>query len=516
MKNEFDYSTGLQVTHPNLKGAELTLTQVDKTPYGGLNSPATLASLTRASQRYFQTRSNYHLQSAVQMLTRRDRCSLREYDEMYQTEPIIAQAIDACFMASANSELRPSVPETTLASNNLRAAENAVAFIENAYAYMDDDYYESLQKMHLDTLLYGEGMCELMWGDGYGELAGRRVVRRIDSFELEQAITLIDTGNRIVGYAPYGIPGIFAPMGTWLPIQDLASQLLEIFESADREHALYNFKIIPKWKVLHQRWMPASDPHKVIRLLEPGKQMWWAKQQALAILMALIDEAQGVKFGTTAQGAQEVCLFDAGGNEVTCTPEAALLQQISKGWGGGTVTGVFGTGVGHIQPKPEMITAVISAIDLFSQEISTAVAKQFLATSQGARGSEMGAKAHKELFSMLVAHSQNRQAMCLYTQLHKPQIVANFGVDAAPFTPEVDMSLPNGLARTPDEIGLLNQSRYFSPDQMPSIDRQLGFQPRRRPGMTLSNVELSETQGIMGTIAERLRREGSLTLRYEE
>lgn len=503
---------------------EIVLTHLSKSPYFGHKRGDTLASLVDASRRYLRTRSNYHLQSAIQMLPMNDHCSLHQYLEMYRTEPIIAQAVDILFMAGGNSEIRPTAPESILAQRNPDLADNAINFMELVYAYMEDDYNETLQKVNLDTILYGEGMAEIMWDEGYGELHGRRVPTRLDSVELGQAVTLIDDGNRIVGYAPYGIPGVFAPMGTWLPIADLAEQLLEIAESQERrEAALYNFKLLPKWKVFHQRWMPASDPRLVLRLLEPGRQAWWAKQQVMAVLMALIDEAQGLRVGTTQANAQEVCLYDANGMEllrdgepVTCKPEPALVAQIANSFGGGTVGLPNGSDVKIVQPSHEMIRAVIEAANYFSQEISTAVAKQFLATAQGARGSEQGAQSHRDMLGMLIAHSQNRQSMTIYTQIHRPTIIGNFGADAAPYAPEVDLGPPSGMSRTPDEIGLLNQSGYFDEAQLPSIDRQLGFVARRKSDVVLPTSARNDVNQLAAILSQRLGQQTRLTLRFKD
>jgi hypothetical protein len=120
------------------------------------------------------------------------------------------------------------------------------------------------------------------------------------------------------------------------------------------------------------------------------------------------------------------------------------------------------------------------------------------------------------MLGMLIAHSQNRQALTIYTQIHKPTIIGNFGADAAPYTPEVDLGAPNGMSRTPDEIGLLNQSGYFDQSQLPSIDRQLGFPARRRAEVVMPASARKDVNQMAAILSQRLGSERQITMRFED
>jgi hypothetical protein len=148
-----------------------------------------------------------------------------------------------------------------------------------------------------------------------------------------------------------------------------------------------------------------------------------------------------------------------------------------------------------------MLEAIVKALDFFNIEISKAILKQHLASSEGQRGSEKGADSHGDILSLLILYCKSIQRRTL-REVVKSLIVSNFGIENRRYTPNIDIGDADGLPVTLSEIGFLTQANYFAPSQLTDLDRRMGFKVRKAgevpggsEGMKLQNMMQDKISG---------------------
>lgn len=475
-----------------------------------------LRSTMDLGRSYLQSRNVSYLGHAIRMLRPIGgrvcaKLGLTGFDEMIQTDPQIAQGVDVLWMSSTANNLSFGASEN---QENSELSEGALRFIRTMYGQMESDFNAERAKMTYDLIRYGNGFCELEFGQGKGNLDGYLTLKEIHAVNPNDVIIITDSYNRTIGYAPYGFPGVTAPLDSWVPAEGFISYLFETFDSQDkREDYITDVKIIPKWKVWHTTWQTTSSDPRGNALLDPALHPWWAKQQVMSVLLMLIEEwGRPRKVGKLAERADAVCLYDANGNPVLgmdgmpATRDAmpVLLETLMGSSGGGNIALPYGYEVALLQADPKMLEAILAALDYFNIEISKAVLKQHLASSEGQRGSEKGADSHGDILSLLIQHIKNTISRTARSQIFQPIIAANFGTEFRDYTPTADIGDADGMPINLSEIGFLTQANYFAPDQFASLDRRIGVPVRNSNSLDLPKSALKNAETLNMLLAGKL------------
>lgn len=470
-----------------------------------------ISAMMRLSQSYLQNRDVSYLGHAVRAIRPLGghavaKMGVKVYDEMVATDPQVAQGVDVIQMAATSNELKFS---SAIESNNEDEQElgnGGAGFIEEMFNQMDCDHNEERQKAVFDLVQRGDGFLELEFKSGRHELEGYMTIDSWHAVDAEDVIIITDSFNRIIGYAPYGFPGVTAPLDSWVPADSYITYLFDAYETVEkREEALADVKILPKWKVCHFRWQPRSNNPRGRSLLDAASQPWWAKQQIMSVLLGFVEEF-GIprKTGTVSEKAEAVCLYDAKGNPVINAatgqpveqdPLPNLLGAMYDSPSGGNIALPNGYNLSILEANPQMLEAIIKALDFFNIEISKAILKQHLASSEGQRGSEKGADSHGDILSLLILYCKSIQRRTIQ-QIIKSLLVSNFGRENRRYTPNVDIGDADGLPVTLSEIGFLTQANYFAPSQFSDLDRRMGFKVRK-PGEVPGGAEGQKLQGMM-------------------
>lgn len=476
-----------------------------------------ISSMMRLGQSYLQSRDVSYLGHAVRA-TRPfagraiAKMGCKVYDDMVATDPQIAQGVDIIHMASTANELKFSASVDTDDEDVQELANGGAGFINEMFAQMECDHNGERQIAALDLVMRGNGFLELEFKSGKYELEGYMTLDSWHAVEGEDVIIISDSYNRIIGYAPYGFPGVTAPLDSWVPADSYITYLFDAYETPQkREEAITDVKILPKWKVCHFRWQPRSGDPRGHALLESASQAWWAKQQIMSILLGFFEEF-GIprKKGELSDKAESVCLFDANGNPVVNAATGEVVEQdplvnllgvLYDSPSGGNIVTPNGYQVNILEANPEMALAVLKALEFFNIEISKAILKQHLASSEGQRGSEKGADSHGDILSLLILYCKSIQKRAI-AEMAKSFIVANFGGRNRRYAPSVDIGDADGLPVTLNEIGFLMQSQYFAPSQMPDLDRRLGFKVRK-PNEQAAVPGGQEGQKLQGLMADK-------------
>lgn len=474
---------------------QLTALNIPSSPLVAQNPDYYITSMMRLGSSYLQSHDVAYLGHAIKLVspeagTMCRKFGLQIFDEMITTDPQISQGVDLLYMAGVANSLSFSIPKTFNSPDAESSARGGKAFVEEVFDQFEHPFHPEREKCVYDLLRYGNSFGELEFGYGYGLLANNLAIKGIRAANIKDVVMITDSFNRIIGYAPYGFPGVVGPLNSWVPADSFVSYMFNAFETqVEREEYMQQTHILPRWKVWHQQWLPKSDDPRGGALLDAAFQPWWAKQQMMSILLLLF-EKWGVprQKGTLAEKASSVCIYGPDGRPLNDPitglplqqePLIAFLTQMKKSGPGSDIALPNGYDLDLLQINPEIALAILKALDFFNIEISKAVLKQHLATSEGARGSEKGAESHGDVISLMIAHVKKIQSESLREGVIKPIVAANFGVQAKRYAPVIDLGSSDGFPVGLSDIGVLQQAGYpFVENQYAELDRRIGVTPR--------------------------------------
>lgn len=500
---------------------QLTPLNIPSSPLVTDNPDYFITSMMRLAGSYLQNHDVAYLGHAIKLVSPEAgsmcrRFGLKIFDEMIQTDPQVNQGVEMLYMAGvANTPVFYPSP-TNGSPANESSARGGAAFVAEMFEQLENPFQGERAKCVYDMIRYGNSFGELEWGYGYGDLANNLVVTDIRAANISDVVMVTDSFNRIIGYAPYGFPGVVGPLNSWLPADSFVSYMFNAFETqVEREEYMQETHILPPWKVWHQQWLGRSDDPRGSALLDAAFQPWWAKQQMMSVLL-LFCEKWGVprQKGTLAEKASAICLFGPDGKPlidprtkmpIEQDPLIAFLTQMKKAGPGSDLAMPFGYDLDLLEANPDMALAIIKALDFFNIEISKAITKQHLASSEGQRGSEKGADSHGDILGLLIQHQKNIQSQSIRDQIAKPAIAANFGKQARRYAPICDLGDSDGFPVSLMDIGVLQQASYpFTTDQYAMIDRRIGIAPRTGGVVDVPRTATADAESLYRILAAKL------------
>ncbi len=468
-------------------------TNIQSSPLSNGAPDFLLSSLIKLGRSYLQNKHTSYLGNAIKMMRpfAGSICrmnGINTYNEMIATDPEVAKSVGTLHLAATSNETQFGAPKTFVSKEDQVSADNAAEFMNQMVEQMDIPFDLERGKTLYDEIRYGNGIAELNYGKGYGKLKDYLVIKEVRTAKLDDVVFITDSFNRIIGYAPYGFPGVLAPLDSWMPADGFITYLFDVLDTQrKREDAILSTQMLPKYKCLHLQWKPISGDPKGLALLDAAFQPWWAKQQIITILLYFIEEwAVPRKKGKLAEKVDKVKLYDAYGAEIidangipkTREPLPAMHEAVETWGSGGTIITPNGYELAIEEADPVMIEALMKAADWFNREISSAITYQFLSAGQGQKsGGEKGVSSHRDVLSLLILKLKNDQSMAIREQICKPIIAANFGKASKRFAPKVDLGDADGFPVGLDEMGFLAQSMptFFTPEMFPEVGRKVGI-----------------------------------------
>lgn len=227
---------------------------------------------------------------------------------------------------------------------------------------------------------------------------------------------------------------------------------------------------VPTYKLAIWTWKKKGTDPRGTSVLIPAHVPWWAKQRALEEWSCWIGRyAQPSIVATPGPDAVATC--DEFGN--VTEPTQALLQAL-KNFGNASILALAHGSKVDILQATGGVDPFVKSIQLFNVEISRAILGQHLATNEGSNNSRAAAEVHAVVLRQLINSCRYFMARQFQRDIIKPIIEANFG-DVGNAMPIVDLGDGDGYPPSIADVAVLLQSGYFTKDQLPKIDRMLGF-----------------------------------------
>lgn len=312
-------------------------------------------------------------------------------------------------------------------------------------------------------LTFGNAASEASWDfinvGRFGELFA------ITQFRLQQPEMygiIVDRWGQIYGVAPLlQAAGLTFPLGNLIPLE------------ADKIKQLHG--AVPLYKLALWIWERAGVDPRGTSMLQPAYMPWWLKQKALEEWVAYIGR-YGQPSIVAMPGPDATNQCDASGN--TITPTQVLLDTIRGFKSASALALPFGSEFHIVQANGDA-KPFLESVDSFNRAISRAILGEHLATGEGQNQSRAAAEVHGLVLRQTINTLRFFKAKMIRRDFIRPIMEMNFGRVDERLIPVVNLGDGDGNPPSAKDIGVLLQSGYFTDDQLPSLDRQLGFPVRK-------------------------------------
>lgn len=241
--------------------------------------------------------------------------------------------------------------------------------------------------------------------------------------------------------------------------------------------------IIPREKFAILTFQPQDGDPRGTSLLRPAYEPWWRKRQIMPEFLKFLAQFAGPSIYAIAPEGAEVPRADDDDDdtEPAQTVEERLVETIINFRNGTAMALPFGTLVELIQSEGDGL-AFLNAITSSDQAITKAILVQQLATEDSQFMARAAAQVHQDVLATLIRQGKFSVVRMMEKDVLRPWVTYNWGYEATQFCPIATL----GEVEAEDMVALMNAvanlmgKGFFVEEQMPFLDRQLGFPTRRK------------------------------------
>lgn len=377
------------------------------------------------------------------------------YDQML-TDSEVAASLDVIVYASVPTEpiVNASMPPNDPEYNTSVAVAEFVSDMLNGFSTSLQDVLRTLVRQ---ALAFGTAIGELI----YETTDDAWLISDVHITDISQWSLIVDGFNQVHGIAPVNLFNRWPP-GAIMPVAD--GQELQ--------------NVIPRDKALFLAWQPQKGDPRGNSLLRPAYAAWWAKQQILNEMVTWFARfAQPSIWGTTAEGAQDICTTNPDGSQTIERPTDQLLAALMQFRNASAIALPYGSQVNTISVG-ESGQIFLLALDWADNSIRRAILKQHLATGEGQHQARAAAEVHQDILGLMIMTVRNWIADQVRRDIFRPIVLANFGDDAERFIPHLDLGDGDGFPISAMEAAQLAAVGWFTDEQLAVMDKRLGLPVR--------------------------------------
>lgn len=398
------------------------------------------------------------------------------YERMAQ-DAEVSSALDVMVFASTASDAKV-YPSLEPDHADYEMAANVAEFFTGMIDELETPLTAVRKQMVSQALTFGSSVAELDFDiaplPAAGDDAVAMVVRNIRPTAPKETAFVVDGFDRLVGVIPTKMPGLTLPVGSMIPLSTNGAQLMK--------------NIVPRAKFLVMTWNPKSNDPRGRSALRGAYTAWWAKQQIINEMLSWFAKfAQPSLWATTAPDAIASCYTDSAGNEIRKEPTEVLLEALTRFRNASVMALPHGSTVNAINMSDGGAN-FLAAIDWANREITRSILKQHLATSEGQHMARAAADVHQDVLSLIIISLKQWQADAIRRDILRPLTVANFGEQYKHLTPKLDLGDGDGFPVSVAEVAQLMAVEYFTEEQLPFLDKQLGLPVRKADDQRISRT----------------------------
>jgi len=394
-----------------------------------------------------------------------------EIYEQMANDPEVAASLGVLVLATCASEAR-LVPGVQPDHPDYGLAEQIAAFHRQYLDRLDIDEWR--MALTEGALRDGSSVAEIDYGiQSGGDYDGYLVATAIKPKLLRETSFVIDAYQNVIGLIATRLPNLVLPVGSYIPIHWQGDSLLGPNEQVIRG-------LIPRSKFVVFTWRKRAGDPRGRSALRPAYPPYWIKQKTANEGVDWIARyIQPSIWGVTAQNAIAKCITNPDGSETIIEPTDQLLAALSQFRNASVMALPFGSAINTIA-VPEGAQVIFQVVmDWADREITRAILLQHLATGEGQHQARASSEVHQDVLSLLIIFVKTWQARQIRRDLLVPLTIANYGQQNAHLAPRLDLGDGDGFPITPAEVAALQTAGWFTEEQMPVVDRQLGLPVRR-------------------------------------
>lgn len=377
------------------------------------------------------------------------------YDQML-TDSEVAASLDVIVFASVPTE---PVVDAAMSPDNPEydTAVLVADFISDMMNGFSTSLQDILRTLVRQALAFGTAIGELI----YETTEDAWLISDVRITDISQWSLIVDGFNQVHGIAPVNL------FNRWPP-----GAIMPVAEGQELQN------VIPRSKVLLLAWQPQKGDPRGNSLLRPAYAAWWAKQQILNEMVTWFARfAQPSIWGTTSEGAQDICTTNPDGSQTIERPTDQLLAALMQFRNASAIALPYGSQVNTISVG-ESGGIFLAALDWADNSIRRAILKQHLATGEGQHQARAAAEVHQDILGLMILTVRNWIADQVRRDIFRPIVLANFGDDAERFIPHLDLGDGDGFPISAMEAAQLAAVGWFTDDQMAIMDKRLGLPVR--------------------------------------
>jgi hypothetical protein len=408
---------------------------------------------------------------------------VQTYEQM-TSDPKVSKDLDILTIGTLGDgvELLPAVPETDEFHDEALAITE---FCQTALNGLRIPLRYTLQQM-MDALVYGHKIAEIVYKtspvkgfEGEYLIPDRIKVKRLDAVKF-----VVDNKGNVIGLTVSHLADDKANKSP--------SKNMNLTRGTNNEPLVNGHPILPREKFMVLTINGKDSDPRGQSILAPAFQAWHMKTQiwpeyfkylllcAIPLLVGFTPE-NDTAVKEILRGADGQPLVDpVTGGYIEANPVVALRDAMLQARNAEVLAVKGGTAIQEIGGQGAG-TPFFKAIELFDNQIETAILLQTLATSEGVHQSRAASLTQMSVLDQLIWWLKGVVVDMLVADLLRPMVRFNFGDDALEFTPRATLGDTERREFATDSIAIaqLYKSGYLQPDQLKQTDAMLGLGIRR-------------------------------------
>lgn len=369
---------------------------------------------------------------------------------------------------SATSQPLTAISPLTPDDENYALSKELADFVNYVFSRFDMDSWRREQLRQ--ALAFGNSVSELDWDMlETGPWKDHFIITRIRSQQPENYGFIVDRWGEVYGVAPLG-----PAAGTQFPIGNLVTLSSNPFVTKILEGA------VPRYKLTVWTWEQRGTDPRGTSILLAAYIPWWSKQRTLEEWSCWLGRyAQASLWATPGPDALPIC--DPVTGAIT-QPTERLLEALRQFKSGSVLALPYGSIVKVLEVTGGA-EPFFESLEAFDAQITKAILGLHQNAAAGDSGKSMEV-IRGIILRMVVGGIRRWVAQNIQRDIVKPLIEANYG-DVEELLPIIDLGDGDGFPITATEVAVLFQAGFFTEDQLPYIDKQLGVpvrQSRNRVG----------------------------------
>ena len=419
-------------------------------------------------------------------------------------DPKVSKCVNVLKIGATSDEVE-LLPSVAASHKDYATALEVQQFCSEALSNMDKPLRQTLEEM-LDAIIYGYKIAEVVYElKKLGSFKGQKLIPKyIKVKPFSTAKFVVDKHYNVLAIAGIVSQTSLKPDASeigYIPISRLGLK--------DDEGELYvstkagKMKIFNREKFMVLTFRSKNCDPRGTSFLKPAFGPYYLKQQiypeylryllicAIPLLVGFTPENDSIA-SDILKDDEGNPVTDSNGRFVRFNPVAALRGALLEARNATALALKGGSEIKEIGNQGNNGLSFYKALEVFNEEIESAILLNTLATSEGRFSSRAQSQTHMTVLDQLIWDIKSTLAEMIKSDLLKTIIKYNFGESFLKYMPKVSLgdTERRNFANDSAAVANLFKAGFFTEGQLPHLDKLLGMPGRETGEERVSTVPL--------------------------